>query len=203
VKRVLVVQACHDDWTRLETGLAAAGYTLLEVVPVTGALKDRMKFLNPEIVVIEADEPTPELLATLSDIDISRRCPVVMFTRRGSDEMVISAMQSGVILHVVEALTPLLLHSLIEVASMYFINQRLLQDELENVQQELSDHRYIEQAKCLLMEEQGMSEQAAYSSLRTTAMNRSQRIVDVSKAILAAHVRKGGAGKDKLLKSLS
>ncbi len=192
MKRVLMVQASRDDWSRLETGLVAAGYFLEEVVPLSDALAERVALLQPEIVLVEADEPTPQMLKKLGTIDESRRCPVIMVTRSGSDEMVMRAMQSGVILHVVEALTPLLLHSLIEVAIQYFYSQRLLQDELDGLQQELADHRFIEQAKCLLMEEQGLSEQQAYATLRRTAMDRSQRIVDVCRAILAAHSRETG-----------
>lgn len=198
MKRVLMVQASKDDWNRLQTGLEAAGYFLEKVVKLSAFVAEEVSLLKPEIVVVEADAPTPELFRKLDGIDKSRACPVIMISRWGDDEMVRAAMQSGVILHVVESLTPLLLHSLIEVALQYFRNQRLLQDELDSVQQELVDHRYIEQAKCLLMEMKGLGEQEAYTFLRKTAMDRSQRIVDVSRAILAAHARETGTGSNKL-----
>ncbi len=186
VKRVLMVQACHDDWTRLESGLVEAGYSLLDILPATARIEDRVKLLQPDMLVAEADEPRMQVLEQLAQVEHASGCPVVLFTRRGSDRMVMTAMQLGVVLHVVEALTPLLLHSLIEVAALYYLNQHLLQDELETLQNKLVEQRYIEQAKYFLMEEEGLSENEAYASLRSTAMHRSQRLVDVSRALLAA-----------------
>ncbi|MBN6712369.1 nitrate regulatory protein [Pseudomonas capsici] len=65
--------------------------------------------------------------------------------------------------------------------------QRLLSanDELEEARQALNERKLIERAKRLLMDEHQLSEGQAYERLRQSAMERGQRMVDVSQTLLA------------------
>ena len=49
---------------------------------------------------------------------------------------------------------------------------------------DLNDRRTIDRAKNLLMDKQGLSEEAAYARLRKTAMDKNLKIVEVSQRIL-------------------
>lgn len=197
MRQVILVQTCYDAGTVLESGLAEAGYTVLETTRSLAQLAQRVNQLRPEIVIVEAEICSDSLLAQLSYVQPGELVPVVVFAHCGTDDCVRRAMQSGVILHVVEDLTPLLLHSLVEVAALFSINQRLIQNELETVQQELADQRCIEQAKCLLMEQQHLTENEAYVRLRTTAMNESRRLADVAKSYIALHKKEASIERRK------
>lgn len=66
--------------------------------------------------------------------------------------------------------------------------QRLqrLEEELKAARAALEERRRIDQAKRLLMKEQGLSEQAAHDHLLRTAMNNRMKVADVARQILEA-----------------
>lgn len=65
-------------------------------------------------------------------------------------------------------------------------NQRLqtLGVELEDARRSLSERKLIDRAKSLLMQQHGLSEDAAYHMLQSAAMQRSQRLADVAQQLL-------------------
>lgn len=71
-------------------------------------------------------------------------------------------------------------------------NQRLQQvsDELQETRETLNERKLIERAKKLLMTDYGLSEDAAYTRLRQSAMERSMRLVDVAQHLLSFAARK-------------
>jgi response regulator NasT len=58
--------------------------------------------------------------------------------------------------------------------------------ELHERKAELHDRKVIDRAKGLLMQRQGLSEQAAYTKLRQTAMNKSLKLAEVAQRMLDA-----------------
>ncbi len=63
-------------------------------------------------------------------------------------------------------------------------NLQTVSDELAAVRAALEDRKLIDRAKGLLMSQQGLSEEAAYSLLRQKAMNQNVRVSDVAQALL-------------------
>jgi response regulator NasT len=61
-----------------------------------------------------------------------------------------------------------------------------LQSELNEARSELEERKMIERAKHILMEKNGMTEAAAYTLLRRTAMDQSRKIADIARALVTA-----------------
>jgi len=59
-------------------------------------------------------------------------------------------------------------------------------DELDTVRASLNERKLIDRAKGLLMQRQGLSEQAAYDKLRKTAMDKGLKLADVAQLMLDA-----------------
>jgi response regulator NasT len=76
------------------------------------------------------------------------------------------------------------LRSLIEVTIAHFQRQHRLASELQEAQQALQDRRMIDKAKYRLVQETGMSEEAAYHQLRRMAMQRSIKLADLARRLL-------------------
>jgi response regulator NasT len=57
-------------------------------------------------------------------------------------------------------------------------------NELQGLSAELKNRRTIDRAKGLLMERQGLSEQAAYDRLRKAAMDKGLKVVEVAQRML-------------------
>lgn len=58
-------------------------------------------------------------------------------------------------------------------------------DELVAMRATLQDRKQIEQAKLLLMQHQGCSEEQAWQAMRKMAMNQNKRVVEIAQALLA------------------
>jgi response regulator NasT len=65
-----------------------------------------------------------------------------------------------------------------------FRHQEALLGELDKAKAELAGRALIEQAKSVLMQRQGWSEQEAYARLRAMAMNKGMKLHDISKQVI-------------------
>jgi len=97
------------------------------------------------------------------------------------------AMQAGVSAYVVAGLQPKRLASVLKVAIARFEQERSLREQLVNAQAELSSRRSIERAKGILMQQGGLSEEAAFKQMRKLAMDRGEKLVQLAERIIEAH----------------
>ncbi|TIL49270.1 MAG: ANTAR domain-containing protein, partial [Mesorhizobium sp.] len=58
--------------------------------------------------------------------------------------------------------------------------------ELEEARSELEDRKVIDRAKGILMRSRGLSEDAAYTLLRKTAMNQNRKISEIAQSLVTA-----------------
>ena len=71
-----------------------------------------------------------------------------------------------------------------------------LQSELHEARSELEERKLSERARHILIEQNDLSEAAAYQLLRRTAMDQSRKIADIARALVtAAELLKRGAGR--------
>lgn len=76
--------------------------------------------------------------------------------------------------------------SVLETAIARFKIMRQMQSELDAAKQALEDRKTIDRAKGILMRQRNMSEDAAYTLLRTTAMRQNRKVIDVAQALVTA-----------------
>ena len=103
------------------------------------------------------------------------------------------AVAAGVSAYVVAGLQPERIRPILDVAMARFEQDQALRAELadaktevQDLNTELKNRRVIDRAKGLLMQRQGLSEQAAYEKLRKSAMDKGLKVVDVSQRMLDA-----------------
>jgi response regulator NasT len=77
-----------------------------------------------------------------------------------------------------------LVRSLVQTAVAHHQQARALQAELAAAQCKLNDQRLVANAKCRLMEQESISESAAYQRLRRAAMDRGSRIAHIARLLL-------------------
>jgi response regulator NasT len=65
-----------------------------------------------------------------------------------------------------------------------FAHEQALRAELADARTELQDRKTIDRAKGLLMQRQGLTEQAAYEKLRKTAMDKGLKLGEVARRML-------------------
>jgi response regulator NasT len=87
---------------------------------------------------------------------------------------------------VVDGANPQRVGSIIEIAVARFEEFQLLREELANANRALHERKLVERAKGLLMRSRGLSEEDAFTFMRTVAMNRQAKLVDVAQMVIEA-----------------
>lgn len=73
---------------------------------------------------------------------------------------------------------------ILDVAMARFQHGQALRQELAATKGELQDRKLIDRAKGLLMQRQGLSEQAAFEKMRKIAMDKGLKLADVAQRML-------------------
>jgi len=188
-----------DDYARnqaersrsLRIGLLESGFNLIAVLPADTFLHERVKQLQPDMIIVDAESEARDVLEHVVTATRDERRPIVMFTNDSDTTHVKDAVAAGVTAYIVAGLSPERIRPILDVALARFQHEQILRQELAATRTELSelsaelqDRKVIDRAKGLLMQRQGLSEQAAYEKLRKTAMDKNLTLVDVAQRML-------------------
>jgi response regulator NasT len=98
---------------------------------------------------------------------------------------------AGVSAYIVAGLSAERIRPILDVAMARFQHEQALRQELADTKSELGelsaelkDRKVIDRAKVLLMQRQGLTEQAAFAKLRKAAMDKSMKLADVAQRML-------------------
>lgn len=104
----------------------------------------------------------------------------------GAFQLVISPLEEtppGVL--TTDFLSPQLSRSVLSLAQQQSLRLQQLGQELATLRAGVEERKVIDQAKTLLIRHRNLSEEQAYQTLRTMAMNQNKRLVEIAAAILA------------------
>jgi two-component system, response regulator / RNA-binding antiterminator len=182
--RVVVIDDNPVRSAILEGGLRDAGYTAVFVVDEMHGLLKRIVDLDPDILIIDLENPSRDVLEQMFQVSRAVRRPVAMFVDESDRSMIEAAIDAGVSAYVVDGLKRERVRAIVDMAISRFGAFARLQDELHKAKSDLEDRKIIERAKGLLMQQRGLDEAEAYAALRRTAMNSNSRLVDVCQSLL-------------------
>jgi len=183
--RVLLVDDTPGRASALKAALSA-----MEGVEVACTLESPMELLGevarhrPDIVLIDTDSPSRDVLEQLAAVSGSAPRPVVLFTEDGQDDVIRSALRAGVSAYIVDGIAAGRLDPIMRVAMERFEADQALRAELEDTRSRLADRKLVEKAKGILMKHRGLDEDAAYSALRSLAMERGVRIGEAARQVI-------------------
>jgi two-component system, response regulator / RNA-binding antiterminator len=168
----------------LRIGLLETGYNLVAVLPADAFLADRIRQLQPDMIIVDAESEARDALEHVVVATRDERRPIVMFTNDDDTSHVRDAVAAGVSAYIVAGLSSERIRPILDVAMARFQHEQALREELASTKTELHDRKLIERAKGLLMQRQGLSEQDAYGRLRKTAMSKNLKLVEVAQRML-------------------
>ena len=177
--RVLVVD---ESAGALREGLRLAGYEAAAVLSSPHALLKKVAEVQPDVIVIETDSPSRELLGHLAVV----ARPVIIFATDGAPETIREALRAGVTSFVVDGLDATRVKAIIDVAVARFEHLQRLRTELAEANLKLEERKLVERAKGVLMKTRGLDEDAAYQLLRRFAMDRKQKLAQVAQQLIDA-----------------
>lgn len=159
---------------------------VLDLVAEPGALGDALQRLAPELLLIDCDQPPPELLAQLAAAQALRPRPVLLAAEQMAPQQMRDALQAGVSALQLAGLPTQRLGPLLQLTLARFEHDQALQRDLRHTQTQLAERKLVERARGILMREQGLDEDAAFQRLRQIAMDGGQTLASVAMRLIDA-----------------
>jgi response regulator NasT len=183
--KVLLVDNRPGRASSLKLALSAMeGVEVACVVESALELFNRVAEHKPDVVLIDTESPSRDVLEQLAAMSSSAPRPVVMFTDDAQDVTIRAALRAGVSAYIVDGLAPGRLDPIMRVAMERFESDQKLRAELEDTKVRLEERKLVERAKGILMKQRGLSEDAAFTALRTHAMERGIRLGDAARQLI-------------------
>ena len=177
--------ATHAERSRApRIGLLENNFNLIATLPTDVFLSERLAQLQPDMIIVDAESEARDALEHVVMATRAARRPIVMFTNDEDTTHVKDAVAAGVSAYIVAGLAPQRIRPILDVAMARFQHEQALRAELADAKTELQDRKTIDRAKGVLMQRQGLSEQAAYEKLRKTAMDKGLKLGEVARRML-------------------
>jgi response regulator NasT len=184
--RVLVVDESPERAELLREALVHAGHEVTATLSSPLALLKTIDELKPDVIVIDMDSPSRDVLEHLVFVSQHTPRPVVMFAQDAAPETIRAATRAGVSAYVVDGLDRNRIKAIVEAAVARFEDYQALRTQLAEANLKLSERKAVEKAKGLLMKSRGLDEDAAYAALRKMAMDRKLKLVEVAQKVIEA-----------------
>ena len=183
---VVVVEQNQDRAFAIVDALKETGDVDVFVIGNVSGLARKIATHSPDIVLIDIDNPSRDMLEELTVASGPMDRPVAMFVSGAAGGLAKAAVEAGVSAYVVDGLQADRIKPVMDIAIARFQMLRQMRVELEETRRALEERKLIDRAKGLLMKAKGIQEDEAYALLRKTAMNQSRRVADVAEALVTA-----------------
>ncbi|WP_422017851.1 ANTAR domain-containing response regulator [Roseateles sp.] len=157
---------------------------VIDLVAEPDGLTAALERLAPDLLLIDCDQPSPRLLAQLTQAGPPRA--VLLVAERAEPAQMRAALQAGVSDLHVAGLPPQRLGAVLQLALARFEHDQTLRHDLRLAQTQLAERKLVERARGILMREQGLDEEAAFQRLRQLAMDGGQTLAAVATRLIDA-----------------
>lgn len=183
---ILVIDANRIRASIIEEGLRADGDVRVTILSDVNGLMRRIVELDPDVVVIDLESPSRDMLEHMFQVSRASKRPVAMFVDNADRPSIEAAIEAGVAAYVVDGLKKERIRPILETAIMRFKAFERLRRELDDAKGALAERRTIERAKAILIRTRGLTEEQAHGALRKAAMNQSRRMADIAESLITA-----------------
>jgi response regulator NasT len=184
--KIAVVEADRDRALMIVDGLREAGdYDVTVIGDMTG-LARKLAAFAPDVVLIDLENPSRDVLEELTLATGPTERPVAMFVDRSEDLVMRAAIDAGVSAYVVDGLKRERIRPVLNAAIARFHMIARIRSELNATRAALEERKVVDRAKGMLMKARGIDEAEAYALLRGTAMNQGRKIGEVAAALIMA-----------------
>ena len=140
---------------------------------------------EPDLAILDVKMPRLDGIEAARRILAERPIPIVMLTAYGHDELVARAVEAGVFAYLVKPFRESDLLPAIQTAKARYAELEALREEAESLAEALATRKVVERAKGLLMEQEGLSEQDAFTRLQRVSQTSGRPMKVVAEALIA------------------
>ena len=183
---ILVIDENAIRASIIEAGLRDAGHSSVTVVQDVHGVGRVIERLQPDVIVIDLENPNRDLLESMFQLSRSVKRPIAMFVDRSDKGMIEAAIDAGVSAYVVDGLRQERVKPILDMAISRFNAFSRMAREWEEARSELEGRMVIDRAKGILMKSRGIGEDEAYRLLRKTAMSQNRKIAEIAQSLVLA-----------------
>ncbi|HEV7602957.1 MAG TPA: ANTAR domain-containing protein [Bradyrhizobium sp.] len=184
--KIVIVDESPIRAAILEEGLREAGFTGVVHISEMHNLLARIYALDPDVILIDLENPSRDVLEQMFQVSRAVRRPIAMFVDQSDAASIQASVDAGVSAYIVDGLKKERIKPILDLCISRFNAFSKLQDELERTRSALEDRKIIDRAKGILMKLKGLTEDEAYVLLRSTAMREKKKIGEIAQAIVTA-----------------
>ncbi len=140
----------------------------------------------PDLVLMDYEMPELDGAAAAGEIWRSLSVPSLMVSGHAGGEPVSESSEAGAIGYLVKPVGAADLGPAIDIGLKRARDLRQAHEAAASLSTQLVDRKLIERAKGVLMESQGISEEAAYRKLQRESRNQRRRIADLARMVISA-----------------
>jgi response regulator NasT len=170
----------------LEDGLREAGYNRITLIAEMTELARRIYALDPDVILIDLENPSRDVLEQMFQVSRAVRRPIAMFVDQSDSAMIQASVDAGVSAYIVDGLKKERVRPILDMTISRFNAFSTLERELGEAKSALAERKIIDRAKGILMRQKKLSEEEAYGMLRSAAMNHGRKLADVAQSVVTA-----------------
>ncbi|MBC8021493.1 MAG: ANTAR domain-containing protein [Burkholderiales bacterium] len=183
--KVLLVDETPQGASALRQALGEVdGVSIACTVDAPLELLKRIDEHRPDIVLIDTESPSRDVLEQLAAVSSTAPRPVVVFSDDAEHHAIRASLKAGVSAYIVDGISPARLAPIMRVAMERFEAEQRLRAELEDARARLEERKLVERAKGILMKQRGASEADAFALLRSLAMQRGIRLGEAARQVI-------------------
>jgi response regulator NasT len=167
--------------------LSNLGYLVVGEVGDGQSAVNLARELRPDLVIMDIKMPDMDGIDAAKILTEEKIAPVLLLTAYSQQELVSRAKEAGVAGYVVKPFRESDLSPAIEVALSRFTEFQALEKEVGDLQKALETRKFVDRAKGILMDTQGLTEGEAFRKIQKMSMNTRKPMKDVAEAIILAH----------------
>ncbi len=184
--KIVIVDESPIRAAILEEGLREAGYGRVMRISEMHSLLARIYAVDPDIIVIDLESPSRDILEQMFQVSRAVRRPIAMFVDQSDATSIQASVDAGVSAYIVDGLKKERIKPILDLCVSRFNAFAKLQDELDRTKSALEERKVIDRAKGILMKLKGLTEEEAYVLMRSTAMREKKKIGEIAQSILTA-----------------
>ncbi|HEY6704644.1 MAG TPA: ANTAR domain-containing protein, partial [Xanthobacteraceae bacterium] len=167
-------------------GLREAGHLNVTHIDDRNGLLARIYSIDPDVILIDLENPSRDVLEQMFQVSRAVRRPVAMFVNQSDTASIEAAVDAGVSAYIVGGLQKERIKNILDLCISRFNAFARLQDELDRTRTALEERKVIDRGKGILMKARKLTEEEAYALLRKTAMNEKKKIAEVAQSVITA-----------------
>ena len=173
----------------LAADLQAAGIQVLATLENCHMLVHSAVLHAPDVVICDMPLPDSAWFAVLQALSDTAPCPTLVFTDHADADAMAQAVDCGVQVYVVQGYSAQRLPALIQLAQVRHHKAQQQRQTYAELATRFEERKAVDRAKGILMRTQQLSDDDAFRTLRSAAMNSNQRMGQLSQHIIqSAHV---------------